>query len=629
MSQCQQDHTNTNTNANTNANTPNVGSANRPPPPPHLAMTWPENPHAGPSGRGWDIPPQFPTLGHTATTHRTTYPQHPTLQMIYGGYSPPPMQHRAWGLGWAPPTNQPMASYSTPTPQEAMEVDDSHTQPETTAPMANSPQWQKWKKDKGKKCATPQELREHDDEERRERREGATLEDDDNMTDSVQFTVMTLLRRINELNDEMEEWASNIKERNNELEAKAKCLRSKRPASQEGRHEQDTHPPPRRYEQEERTGQSWGVDSIMDIIPLCHVLFYSTRDKSNGGDSLESRVTDTQQSGVIDKIADKLLCPNAYGVMPMVIDEMAAAGEQVPGPIKPPQMKRKDPALLDYIKPVLEDDKKDPDSPPMSPNLDGLSERQQAQERQRYDVKKQKFDDKKKKRDLKEKAILGHIPDALGIVEQRSNRAFAGRTAEEASCIELRSSQPYQPRSALYNIAPRGYPMNPLQVDILANTINDPQYDQDVHFEAYELLSIFRTMAGWIFPEHRDRSMCHVLTHPCFEGGIPPLDTSYNPGLPQIERPQTSFSRRASSSTTGRVGLLMPPPEHQLMVDLYCQYIAHHSHPGSSNPFIGIAINWAFQVCRCSVFRYCKEVKAWNTAHPKAPFVPQWEPDFI
>ncbi|KAF8991716.1 hypothetical protein BDQ17DRAFT_1332729 [Cyathus striatus] len=97
----------------------------------------------------------------------------------------------------------------------------------------------------------------------------------------------------------------------------------------------------------------------------------------------------------------------------------------------------------------------------------------------------------------------------------------------------------------------------------------------------------------------------------------------------------------------------MPPQEHQLMVDPYCQYIAHHGHPSSSNPFIGIAINQVFQVCqhsralgptmreaRVAFLRefalllaqphgYCEEVKAWNTTHPEAPFVPQWGPDFI
>ncbi|KAF8991715.1 hypothetical protein BDQ17DRAFT_1432913 [Cyathus striatus] len=94
----------------------------------------------------------------------------------------------------------------------------------------------------------------------------------------------------------------------------------------------------------------------------------------------------------------------------------------VPGPIKPPRMMRKDPALLDYIEPVLEDNEEDLDSPPMSPDLDGLLERQQAKERQRYDIKKKKFNNKKKKQDLKEKAIPGCIPDTLGIVEQRQGR---------------------------------------------------------------------------------------------------------------------------------------------------------------------------------------------------------------
>ncbi|KAF8991026.1 hypothetical protein BDQ17DRAFT_1333120 [Cyathus striatus] len=248
-----------------------------------------ENLHTGPSGGGWDMPPHFPTLNQNTAAHRTTYPQHPNLPVMYGGGYPPPyhghypsIQHGAWGPGWAPPTNQPTATYGILTLQEAMEVDDSHPQPEPAASnMVDSPQQQEKKKDKGKKHVTPRELREHDEEERRERRrglncllrdldrEGATLKDDNNMTDG------------------------------------------------------------------------------------------------------------------------------------------------------PPRMKRKDPALLNYVEPELEDKEEDLDSPPMSPDLDGLSERQQAQEKWRYNIAKQQFDNKKRKQELEDKAIPGRIPDTLGVVEQR------------------------------------------------------------------------------------------------------------------------------------------------------------------------------------------------------------------
>ncbi|KAF9004358.1 hypothetical protein BDQ17DRAFT_1325729 [Cyathus striatus] len=75
-------------------------------------------------------------------------------------------------------------------------------------------------------------------------------------------------------------------------------------------------------------------------------------------------------------------------------------------------------------------------------------------------------------------------------------------TVEEASRFEMRSNSPYQPCSVLYCITLRGFPMNPLQVDALADLINNEQYTPDVQFEACELLDVFCTILGWVFPEH-------------------------------------------------------------------------------------------------------------------------------
>ncbi|KAF8984731.1 hypothetical protein BDQ17DRAFT_1336122 [Cyathus striatus] len=82
-----------------------------------------------------------------------------------------------------------------------------------------------------------------------------------------------------------------------------------------------------------------------------------------------------------------------------------------------PRTKKKDPTLLDYVKLTLEDDEEDPDSPPLSSNLDGLSERQQAHKMRRYNITKQQFNDKKKRWELNTRVILGCIPDTLGVVE--------------------------------------------------------------------------------------------------------------------------------------------------------------------------------------------------------------------
>ncbi|KAF8975139.1 hypothetical protein BDQ17DRAFT_1441646 [Cyathus striatus] len=41
--------------------------------------------------------------------------------------------------------------------------------------------------------------------------------------------------------------------------------------------------------------------------------------------------------------------------------------------------------------------------------------------------------------------------------------------------------------------------MSPLQVDVLADLINNEQYMPNIQFKAHELLDVLHTISGWIF----------------------------------------------------------------------------------------------------------------------------------
>ncbi|KAF8989577.1 hypothetical protein BDQ17DRAFT_1334002 [Cyathus striatus] len=275
----------------------------------------------GSGGRGWDAPPQFPSLNNPAALSRPplTYPA------PYSSRYPPPYHgaypsqqltpYGTWGLTWALPSNYQQPPPGIPIPQEGMEVNDSTSNPETPNPTTAGSQQQEKKKDKGKRRATSREMREQTDKERQEGRqelnhllreldrEGATLDDNDDIMDG-----------LCDRNRNLEDWNAALDERNKDLEAE------------------------------------------------------------------DSRTQTEPQQGNSRPQGLQLI---------------------IPGLIRPPKIKIKDPALIEYTKPRPINDNDEPDSTPSSPDLEGLPERQQ----------------KKKKQELKDKGIPGRTPDTLGVVK--------------------------------------------------------------------------------------------------------------------------------------------------------------------------------------------------------------------
>ncbi|KAF8986318.1 hypothetical protein BDQ17DRAFT_1436320 [Cyathus striatus] len=242
--------------------------------------------------------------------------------------------------------------------------------------------------------------------------------------------------------------------------------------------------------------------------------------------------------------------------------------------------------------------------------------------------------------------------------EEMDDGSYAGQSTEDASWYELNHNGVFSSSSPVYSVTPRGFPMNPLKVDNLHRIIHDPQFSHPTQYKVYELLWVFHSIAAWSTRDNRDRTMQYILDNEHFWEGVTAPSITYMQGIPEIEHPIVSFSRRASNNTGG-VGLQMPAPKDQLRVDTQCRYIAHHGHPGSTNPFTGIAVDCAFHICRRSMFGYllgralalshsnthapfiCEvaflmaqpnlyhdKVERWNLSHPMTPFEAQTGPQY-
>ena len=246
-------------------------------------------------------------------------------------------------------------------------------------------------------------------------------------------------------------------------------------------------------------------------------------------------------------------------------------------------------------------------------------------------------------------------------VSKTSNVVYAGNTAQEAWEYESTTGNAAGPgrNSEVYVFAPRGMPMNPLEVDQLRSLMRNRKKRESDRGEAYLLLREFYDIARSVVPQHRDRAMQFILDP---RNNYEP---DYVPGVSSRWLTQANITRPPSGNVDPRVpggqrggsGMPVPALVDALNVDLTGLYIMLHGHPGCSNHFAGVIIDYAFCVERRSAFGYglsrllapisksiafrrhfaCivalpnyyqEAIARYNRAHPTKNFVPQPGPHF-
>ncbi|KAF8059516.1 hypothetical protein FPV67DRAFT_1675087 [Lyophyllum atratum] len=277
----------------------------------------------------------------------------------------------------------------------------------------------------------------------------------------------------------------------------------------------------------------------------------------------------------------------------------------------------------------------------------------------------------------------GRIPDELGVVfiENRherdnrfwdmlgrvfyvsptQNRVYAMESAARNADRELGSGQEGLPTPGrLYAVVPRGFPMNPREVDQLLVMINERSTrvtDQE-RVEGYMLLREFRRVSLSVAPHMRDRAMVRVSADE-FRNIRRPID-GRSPlwRTPTIRRPGNAFEYRGDRPTRG-AGLPQPGPDHAFDVEHWARHMIHHGRTGSKNQYGGIAMDFRFRVHRRGIwgyllanmlaptthslrswfmrsfaaiaarpFFYSEAVAAHDQAHPDRPFTPITGPEF-
>ena len=147
--------------------------------------------------------------------------------------------------------------------------------------------------------------------------------------------------------------------------------------------------------------------------------------------------------------------------------------------------------------------------------------------------------------------------------------------------------------------------MNPHEIRRGVRFINDKKEDPTDRVEAYRLMIEFHRIAGGFVPELRDLTMREVLDEDQFLRKVRkpiPGDRQLWEDFP-VHRDEDALkgNRRNKSQGAG-----IPPVigERMLEVDAVAQFVMHHGRLGSSNPIHGIAMNYALQADRRSVFGY-------------------------
>ncbi|GLB37188.1 hypothetical protein LshimejAT787_0402390 [Lyophyllum shimeji] len=248
-----------------------------------------------------------------------------------------------------------------------------------------------------------------------------------------------------------------------------------------------------------------------------------------------------------------------------------------------------------------------------------------------------------------------------------TNRVYAAEAATLASAQEITQGTPYvPPLGRLYAVAPRGFPMNPYELNQLTSLVTgnqsknkNAQVSDEDRYHGYLLLREFLRVSNSVNDRIRDRTMRLAASSEELSRLPRPDVPPTNPDVPaRVTRPPGAFEYRAGSRTRG-AGLSQPGPGHAFDIEHWARHVLHHGRPGSTNPYGGIPMDYAFRVHRRGVMgyllanllaptayasrqeyvrifasvvarpgRYAEAVADYNYRNPQQPFTPLQAPEF-
>ncbi|KAF8071444.1 hypothetical protein FPV67DRAFT_1666937 [Lyophyllum atratum] len=280
----------------------------------------------------------------------------------------------------------------------------------------------------------------------------------------------------------------------------------------------------------------------------------------------------------------------------------------------------------------------------------------------------------------------GRIPDEVGVVfidgrHERSNRfwdmlynpfywsAISNRVytltaAVDASRHEMETGTAWTlPVGRLYAVVPRGFPMNPREVDQLIKLIKDTKSNRNTRedrAQGFMLLQEFRRICLSVAPHLRDKAMMKGAE----ATEVAEVRTPFRDNDPiwrclGVKRPGNAFEYRRDIPSRGAGLPPVDPEKYQFDINRWAKQLAHHGRIGTVNQTAGVPMDRAFRVHLRGVWGYrladtfCPTVyaqRAWyirvlaciaarpflysdaveehNRTNPDRPFVPIGGPDF-
>jgi hypothetical protein len=174
--------------------------------------------------------------------------------------------------------------------------------------------------------------------------------------------------------------------------------------------------------------------------------------------------------------------------------------------------------------------------------------------------------------------------------------------------FEVNCTQP------LYKRVPRGFPMNPTELNNLKITLRQRQVLATDLAEAYLLLNSFRRISLSIVEAMHDCTMQEAATDPALKLLVdqPPYEAKNSIWNFEHVPVLNKYLNNKREGPTHGAGIVMPQKKNALNVDNLAQYFLHHCHPGSGNPITGVAMNFASEV-------HCRSVFGWALTNTMGP----------
>ncbi|GLB45758.1 putative tannase and feruloyl esterase [Lyophyllum shimeji] len=256
----------------------------------------------------------------------------------------------------------------------------------------------------------------------------------------------------------------------------------------------------------------------------------------------------------------------------------------------------------------------------------------------------------------------GRIPDEIGVVlinghHERDNRFWdmldmSFYCSPSPTACTPRRPQHWPP----HRRSPRGHHI--LVTGNQSKNKNAQVSDED-RYHGYLLLREFLRVSNSVNDRIRDRTMRLAASSEELSRLPRPDVPPANPDVPaRVTRPPGAFEYRAGSRTRG-AGLSQPGPGHAFDIEHWARHVLHHGRPGSTNPYGGIPMDYAFRVHRRGVMgyllanllaptayasrqeyvrifasvvarpgRYAEAVADYNYRNPQQPFTPLQAPEF-